>query len=127
MFIQDNSDKCLQLESIAQKFLNRLVSEENDKFEVYGIYRVKDSFSESHREHNEKTIKYAMEKYVNDRKSHIHNQIHIIWTDDYWGPISSLFIKMLKKHDLDSVVFTFITMFRLGCITKEDCENHHQE
>jgi len=91
LFIQDNSDKCLQLESIAQKFLNRSVSEENDQFEVYGIYRVKDSFSESHREHNEKTITYAMEKYVNDRKAHIHNQIHIIWTDDYWGPISLIY------------------------------------
>ena len=127
MFIQDNSDKCLQLESIAHKFLNRLVSEENDKFEVYGIYRVKDSFSDSHREHNKKTVNNAVEKYVNDRKANVQNQLHIIWTDDYWGPIVSLFMKALKKFNLDSVVFTFITMFRTECITKEDCENHHQE
>ena len=107
--------------------MNRLVSEENDQFELYGIYRVNDSFSKSHREHNEKTINNAVEKYVNDRKAHVQNQLHIIWTDDYWGPISSLFIKALKKFDLNSVVFTFITMFRTECITKEHCENHHQE
>ena len=107
--------------------MNRLVSEENDQFEVYGIYKVKDSFSEPHREHNEQTINYAMEKYVNDRKTCVHNQLHIIWTDDYWGPITSLFQKALEKFDLDSVVFSFIYMRRLDCITKEDCENHHQE
>lgn len=117
----------MQLESIAHKFLNRLVSEENDQFEVYGTYRVKDSFSDAHREHNKKTINDAVEKYVNDRKTNVQNKLHIIWTDDYWGPISSLFIKTLKKFDLDSVVFTFITMFRTECITKERCENHHQE
>ena len=90
----------MQLESIAHKFLNRLVSEENNQFELYGIYRVNDSFSKSHRDHNEKTINNAMEKYVNDRQAKMHNQLHIIWTDDYWGPIARVHRTANRRQQL---------------------------
>ena len=124
---------------IGTKFLNRFVVEENDQFEVYGLYRinsclisplsVKSAKDEvSWLRDGVSLIKKAVQKYAEESKQDKadKNTVHFIWAcpsfkGEYWDLVKSMNDEMLR-FGLKKGMISFLEEERYHYITKEECQ-----
>ena len=129
---------------IGTKFLNRFVVEENDQFEVYGLYRINSCLISPLSVKSAKDevswvrdgvslIEKAVQKYAEESKQDKadKNTVHFIWAcpsfkREYLDLVNSMNNEMLR-FGLKKGMISFIEEERYHCITNEECQQLYRQ
>ena len=118
------STSYMNCNSIGMNLFNRFVADENDQFEVYGVYQIG-------QRNDEVPIERAIQKYAEQSKRDETdtNTIHFVWASqihDYRYILRTIKDKM-AKFGLKRGMITFLYKYRHHCVTKETYEQLYKQ
>lgn len=116
-------------ESIASTYMNRVVIEEEDQFEIGDILAVDDrmddplcKLDESMRKIKKKINLTKKENRGLVHPSYLSNQLHIIWAGSFWHESKKIILRnirpVIERYGYESAMLSNICMYKEKCITK---------
>ena len=121
----DNQSAIMNYNPIGMNFFNRFVAEENDQFEVYAFYRIKDWVEDEVR------IEKAVQKYAEQSKRDKTdtNIVHFIWAGHIYDcdDILKTIKNEMARFGLKKGMVSFLQKHRFHCVTKEKYEELYEK
>ena len=104
-------------------FVNKLLADENDMFELNGVYRVEGWWELKARSYNVNLIKEVINQSAN-KQSNAYTW-HFIWASSTRPGDREELITLIKQqltiYKIETAIITFLSKERIKCTTKETC------
>ena len=126
MLIQNPNFPFDSHESIASTYMNRVVIEEEDQFEIGDIRAVDDWIDDTlgNLDESIRQIKNLTQKVNRGlvHPSNLSNQLHIIWAGSFWHESKEIILRnirpIIERYGYNSAMLSNIRMYKEKCITK---------
>ena len=113
-----NLHKYIQHESLGRLYINRFAIDEEDQFEILGVYRLPLEGIELLTKLDEASINRIMQVIQIHRT--FSYQLHILWAScfGFHEHLDSVFQLCLKLNGVESAMISILEMSKYDCITK---------